>query len=56
MDARILITELAPWSSVVQPGRCNRRVSTQTRRLWIDVMGAASAPYDAAELESRGND
>ncbi|HNT73069.1 MAG TPA: ABC transporter permease, partial [Methanothrix sp.] len=53
MDARILITELAPWSSVVQRlGRCNRKGEHSDAEVkWIDVMGAASAPYDAAELE-----
>lgn len=39
IDARLLITELSPWSSIVQrAGRCNRRgLKPDASILWIDL-------------------
>ena len=55
LSARTLVTELAPWSSLVQRfGRCNRRGEfEQADALWVDV-GARSgdaAPYRVDEME-----
>lgn len=52
LDARQLITELAPWPSLVQRlGRCNRRGEAPGARvLWVDVEDRAAAPYDPGEL------
>jgi len=60
VSARILITELAPWSSLVQRfGRCNRRGefdAGQARVLWIDIKpkeegDALALPYTVDELK-----
>lgn len=59
VSARLLVTELAPWSSLVQRfGRCNRRgeFATEAEILWVDVpkdeKDELALPYDAAELEA----
>lgn len=58
VSARTLITELAPWSSLVQRfGRCNRYGEAEDARiLWIDVdtddeKAKLSLPYEAADLD-----
>jgi CRISPR-associated endonuclease/helicase Cas3 len=58
ISARTLITELAPWPSLVQRfGRLNRRGELrveEARALWFDVAGEtddAARPYERAELE-----
>jgi len=51
ISARTLLTDLAPWSSLVQRfGRCNRdgKIS-DAAILWFDV-GKATAPYTAEEI------
>ena len=58
LSARTLITELAPWSSMVQRfGRCNRRGDDDTAHIfWVDAgeRNADTAPYQPAEVaESR---
>lgn len=53
ISARVLFTELAPWSSMVQRfGRCNRRGEwpSEAEIRWIDVGDDDAAPYEAAEL------
>ena len=52
ISARTLITELAPWASMVQRfGRCNRAgEDAQGDILWVDV-GGDSAPYEAGDIE-----
>ncbi|MGA4578289.1 type I-G CRISPR-associated helicase/endonuclease Cas3g [Limisphaera sp. VF-2] len=60
ISARTLITELAPWPSLVQRfGRCNRRGEAQppeeARVFWIDIEGRdgtdeLTLPYTAEEL------
>jgi len=57
VSARTLITELAPWSSVVQRlGRCNRygewNEAQPAAVYWIDVEGdiSAAAPYEMESL------
>ena len=55
ITAKVLITDLAPWSSLVQRfGRCNRygEHSAEDPALvyWIDVADAEAAPYEAAAL------
>lgn len=53
ISARTLITELAPWSSIVQRmGRCNRTGQDGPGRvLWIEVdPNKQSAPYEAEDL------
>ncbi len=54
LSARVLFTELAPWSSVVQRfGRCNRygefNESHDAQVFWMDV--ADAKPYESADLE-----
>lgn len=57
VSARLLITELAPWSSLVQRiGRCNRRAElTDAKVLWMDIepdaKGELLLPYSAEALE-----
>ena len=60
VSARLLVTELAPWSSLVQRfGRCNRRgeFAKEAEIVWIDVQpkdekDKLALPYDAAELKA----
>ena len=60
VSARTLITELAPWSALVQRiGRCNRRgeFASESRVFWVDVQlkddsDNLGLPYTAAELVS----
>jgi CRISPR-associated endonuclease/helicase Cas3 len=57
VSARLLITELAPWSSLVQRmGRCNRRADTSDAEvLWLDIVpdakGELLLPYSKEELD-----
>lgn len=51
-DSRVLLTELAPWSSIVQrAGRCNRagRYDDATL-LWVTPPGTSAAPYAEKDL------
>jgi CRISPR-associated endonuclease/helicase Cas3 len=59
VSARTLITELAPWSSLVQRfGRCNRHGELKQREagiFWINIeieddKDSLASPYDAEEL------
>lgn len=52
LSARTLITELAPWASLVQRfGRCNRKGEFDCADvLWLDVEEKAAAPYAAEDL------
>ena len=52
ISARTLITELAPWASMVQRfGRCNREGKYERGAvLWVDVE-KDTAPYDAEEVD-----
>jgi CRISPR-associated endonuclease/helicase Cas3 len=57
VSARLLITELAPWSSLVQRvGRCNRRADiSDAEVLWVDIepkdeSDDLSLPYLESEL------
>src|ERR1017187_5553168 len=60
VSARLLVTELAPWSSLVQRfGRCNRRgeFAKEAEIVWIDVQPKdekddLALPYDAVELKA----
>ncbi|MCL6649361.1 MAG: CRISPR-associated helicase Cas3' [Chloroflexi bacterium] len=57
LSAATLVTELAPWASVVQRlGRCNRYGEEREACVyWIDLPERMSAPYGAAEMaEARG--
>ncbi len=57
VSARLLITELAPWSSLVQRmGRCNRRAKIDDAEvLWVDIQpdakGELLLPYTKDDLE-----
>jgi len=52
IDADILVTEAAPWSSMVQrSGRCNRCGLTDDAELWW-VRPAKPAPYEQADLDA----
>ena len=52
ISARTLITELAPWASMVQRfGRCNRTGKCERGNvIWFDV-GKDTAPYDAEDVD-----
>ena len=56
VSSRLLITELAPWSSLVQRiGRCNRRAEiSDAQVLWVDIKDEKDAlllPYSKDELD-----
>ena len=58
VSARLLITELAPWSSLVQRmGRCNRRADIDDAQvLWVDIQPENEKdklllPYSKNELD-----
>ncbi len=53
ISARTLITEIAPWESMVQRfGRCNREGKYEHGDvLWVDVEKDDPAPYDAEDVE-----
>ncbi len=53
ISARVLFTELAPWSSLVQRfGRCNRSGELAAGQVrWIDVPDDEAAPYEPSDLE-----
>lgn len=56
ISAQTLITELAPWSALVQRfGRCNRYAeSADSKVYWVDLEEVRSAPYEQDDLaESR---
>lgn len=56
ISARTLLTELAPWASLVQRfGRCHRHgemVPEGADIRWIDLPNDAAAPYDPEELDA----
>jgi CRISPR-associated endonuclease/helicase Cas3 len=56
ISSRLLFTELAPWSSLVQRfGRCNRAGEHDVAEIrWIDIAGDANeyVPYDAEALST----
>ena len=57
ISARFLITELAPWASLVQRfGRCNRRGEhTAAEVIWLDFEAGdekAARPYELEELRT----
>lgn len=50
LDAAVLVTEVAPWSSLIQrSGRCNRRGLTNDAELWW-YQPAKAPPYSPDEL------
>lgn len=56
ISARVLMTELAPWASLIQRiGRANRygefNEEGGAEIYWLDVSDKASEPYDEGELE-----
>ena len=53
ISARTLITELAPWASIVQRiGRCNRTGDDSPGRVfWIDLEEKLSLPYSTTDLD-----
>ncbi len=53
ISSALLVTELAPWPSLVQRfGRVNRYGEfNETRVYWIDVPGSHTAPYSPSVLE-----
>lgn len=53
VTSSVMITEIAPWSSLVQRfGRCNRdgKCTTGAEIFWIDLTDAAARPYESTEL------
>jgi len=53
ISARTLVTELAPWASLVQRfGRCNRRGEyAHAAVYWLDISESEAPPYSAEELQ-----
>ncbi|AFA74568.1 CRISPR-associated helicase Cas3 [Gordonia polyisoprenivorans VH2] len=52
LDARTLITEAAPWPSLIQrSGRCNRAGITDDAELWWFASGKRS-PYELEDVEA----
>lgn len=53
ISARTLITELAPWASIVQRiGRCNRTGDDGPGQVfWIDLEEKQSLPYSTSDLD-----
>jgi CRISPR-associated endonuclease/helicase Cas3 len=53
LSARTLLTELAPWASLVQRiGRCNRTGDNGPGRVfWVDLDDKQSPPYESADLQ-----
>jgi len=53
MSAKLLITESAPWTSMVQRfGRCNRRGEFEDAKVCVIPMSPkAHRPYDAADMD-----
>ncbi len=55
LSARLLVTEIAPWASLVQrAGRCNRGGEFgpgEAQILWIDLPDKSAAPYDPSDLD-----
>ncbi len=53
VSATTMITELAPWASMVQRfGRLNRDGKAENAQAyWMDVKSANAAPYEAAQLD-----
>lgn len=54
LSATVLLTELAPWSSLVQRfGRLNREGRQPgARAYWVDVKDRDAAPYEASDLQA----
>ena len=52
VSAKLLVTELAPWPSIVQRcGRCNRYGELPDATVaWIDLPDALAPPYEADDL------
>lgn len=53
ISCALMVSELAPWTSMVQRfGRCNRKGEYRRARIcWVDLPRGESAPYRAEELE-----
>ncbi len=54
ISARVLFTELSPWSSFVQRvGRCNRKGEFKSADVfWMDVDAKKTAPYEPEALDA----
>lgn len=52
ISARLLVTELAPWSALIQRfGRCNRYGGIDDAAVvWVNVPDDKASPYEATEL------
>ena len=54
VTSAVMVSEVAPWSSLVQRfGRCNRYgecEATSGEVLWVDLPGEMAKPYEEAEL------
>lgn len=53
ISADVLITELAPWSALIQRfGRCNRRGDKSDAAVyWVDLPDEKASPYEAQEFQ-----
>lgn len=53
LSARLLITDLCPWSSFVQRcGRCNRQGALSNAKvIWVDLADSNSLPYFENQLQ-----
>lgn len=52
ISADVMISELAPWSSMVQRfGRLNRAGEQESAAFWVDIKEKEAAPYSAKDLQ-----
>ena len=53
LNAAVLVTEAAPWPSLVQrAGRCNRTGRVDGAELWWVAAGARPRPYEQADIDA----
>jgi CRISPR-associated endonuclease/helicase Cas3 len=52
ISADVMVSELAPWSSMVQRfGRLNREGTQRSAAFWVDIKDKEASPYSAKDLQ-----